>query len=113
MLLGMIDEAIRTVKQNRPGGRGFVPQRDTLGTLTLTLSRRERGQRSHMLPLDRHGGFDDRGEVLHAFEAGAQAVAAEIEDEFTDPEAGIGGDVLDYLSGGARKRPAFQPALAL
>src|SRR5262249_3346237 len=51
--------------------------------------------------------------MLHTLEALAQAVAAEIEDEFTNPEAGIGGNVLDHLFGGARERSALQATLAL
>src|SRR5262245_11412786 len=51
--------------------------------------------------------------MLHALEACAQAVAAEIEDELTDSEAGIGGNVLDHLPGGAGERPAFQSSLTL
>src|SRR5438876_871893 len=51
--------------------------------------------------------------MLHALQAFAQAVATEIKDEFTDPEAAIGGNILGDLCCGAGERSAVESSLAL
>ena len=52
-------------------------------------------------------------EMRHAFEAFALALAAEIEDEFTDPKATVCRNVCDDLLCSTREGSTFEPGLTL
>ena len=52
--------------------------------------------------------LDHGGEMLHALEAFALALAAEIKDEFTDPEAAIRGNVRGDLLCVAGEGPTIE-----
>jgi len=57
--------------------------------------------------------LDHGSEMLHALEAFALALTAEIEDEFADSEAAIDGNIRDDLLCGAGEGPTFEPGLTL
>ena len=57
--------------------------------------------------------LDHGGEMLHALEAFALALAAEIEDEFTDSQATVRSCVCDDLLCGAGEGPTFESCLTL
>src|SRR5438132_8866313 len=65
------------------------------------------------ITLDLGCWLDHGGEMLQALEAFALALAAEIEDEFTNPEAAIRGNVRDDLLCGAGEGPTCEPGLPL
>ena len=57
--------------------------------------------------------LDYGSEMLHALEAFALALTAEIEDEFTDSEAAIRSDIRDDLLCSTGEGPTFEPGLTL
>ena len=57
------------------------------------------------------GWLNHGSEVLHALEAFALALAAEIEDEFTDPKATVRRDVCDDLLCRTREGATFEAGL--
>ena len=60
------------------------------------------------------GGWLNHGsEMLHTLEAFALALAAEIEDEFTDPKATVRRNVCDDLLCSTREGTTFEPGLTL
>ena len=57
--------------------------------------------------------LDHSGEMLHALQAFALALTAEVKDELADSKAAIGGNIRHDLLCGAGEGPPFEPGLML
>ena len=57
--------------------------------------------------------LDDAGKMLHTLQTFVQGLTAKIEDQFTDAELTIAGDILNYLLGGPGEWPPFKSGMHL